>query len=167
MKILFLQTGGTIDKDYPAGKDNHGYSFLITAPAYERILKRIRPNFDFETKTVLQKDSLDISEEDRSKILDVCKGSTVNRIVITHGTDTMLQTAQLLSQLIDKTIVLTGSLTPELFKDSDADFNLGSAIGGVTILNPGVYIAMNGRIMQWDQVHFNSETSQFMQKTAV
>lgn len=166
MKILFLQTGGTIDKDYPAGKDNHGYSFLITTPAYERILKRVRPNFEFETQAVLQKDSLDISDEDRNRILDACKGNTISRIVITHGTDTMLQTAQLLSQLHDKTIVLTGALTPELFKDSDADFNLGTAIGGVALLEPGVYIAMSGRIMQWDQVSFNTETSQFVQKVA-
>jgi L-asparaginase len=165
MKILFLQTGGTIDKDYPAGKDNHGYSFLITTPACERILKRVRPDFDFEIKTVLQKDSLDISDEDRDKILDACKGSTINRIVITHGTDTMLQTAQLLSELSDKTIVLTGALTPELFKNSDADFNLGTAIGGVTVLDPGIYIAMNGSIMHWDQVYFDSATSRFMQKT--
>lgn len=156
MKILFLQTGGTIDKDYPKGLDHHGYSFIITAPAYDRILKRISPGFDYETKTVIQKDSLDISDDDRELIFQACSNSPIDKIIITHGTDTMAQTAKLLSQLKHKTIVLTGALTPELFKNSDADFNLGTAVGAVTTLKSGVYIALYGRIIRWQDAILNN-----------
>lgn len=164
MKILFLQTGGTIDKDYPSGDDNHGYGFEITTPAYERILKRVNPSFEYETKAILQKDSLDITDEDRQSILQACKQSEAEKIVITHGTDTMIQTAALLAELTNKTIVLTGAMLPELFKDSDADFNLGCAVGAVTSCQPGVYIAMNGSLMGWDEVTFSDATSQFIRK---
>ena len=159
-----MQTGGSIDKDYPTGEDNDGYSFLITSPAFERILGHVKPSFDYETQTVLRKDSLDITDEERARILQACMDSLINKIVITHGTDTMLETAQLLSQINDKTIVLTGAMTPELFKNTDADFNLGTAIGGVSVLDPGVYIAMNGLVLPWDQVIFNNETKQFVEK---
>lgn len=164
MKILFLQTGGTIDKDYPAGEDNHGYSFVITTPAFDRILKRANPSFEFETKTVLQKDSLDITEDDRKLIFEACKDSGSDKIVITHGTDTMTQTAEVLSQITGKTIVLIGALSPELFKDSDADFNLGTAVGAVETLENGVYIAMNGRVMKWNEAEFDTNTKQFRTK---
>lgn len=164
MKILFLQTGGTIDKDYPAGIDHHGYSFIITTPAYKRILKQVNPSFEYETKTIMQKDSLDITDEDRSLILRVCQNSATNKIIITHGTDTMIQTAEVLSQLKDKTIVITGAMSPELFKNSDADFNLGTAVGVVSVLESGIYIAMNGQIMKWNEAAFNSNTGQFVPK---
>lgn len=164
MKILFLQTGGTIDKDYPMGQDHHGYSFIITTPAYERILKQINPAFDYETKTVLQKDSLDITDDDRDLILKACEQSPIDKIVITHGTDTMLQTAKTLSQIKDKTIVITGAMSPELFKNSDADFNLGVAVGAVTALGNGVYVAMSGQTLRWDEATFNSSTGQFVKK---
>lgn len=164
MKLLFLQTGGTIDKDYPSGDDNHGYGFEITTPAYERILQRVNPSFEYETKTVLQKDSLDITDEDRQVILEACKSTDATRMVITHGTDTMIKTAELLAQLTDKTIVLTGAMLPELFKNSDADFNLGSAVGAASILQPGVYLTMSGCVFKWDEVTFNDATSQFVKK---
>lgn len=124
MKLLFLQTGGTIDKAYPISDDHHGYNFLISTPAFDRILKRVNPGFRFETRTILQKDSLDITDEDRQSIYDVCRDTVENRIVITHGTDTMIKTAMALRTITDKTIVLTGAFLPESFKNSDADFNL-------------------------------------------
>jgi L-asparaginase len=158
-----MQTGGSIDKDYPAGEDNDGYSFVITSPAFERILGYIQPSFDYEVQTVLQKDSLDITDKDRDKILQACKDSLIDKIVITHGTDTMLKTAQLLSQISDKTVVLTGAMMPELFKDTDADFNLGTAIGGMSVLAPGIYIAMNGLVLPWDKITFNKETKKFIE----
>jgi len=164
MKILFMQTGGSIDKDYPTGEDNDGYSFVITSPAFERILGHVKPSFDYEAQTVLQKDSLDINDEEREKILQACRDSLIDKIVITHGTDTMLKTAQLLSQVNDKTIVLTGAMTPELFKQTDADFNLGTAIGGVSVLKPGIYIAMNGLVLPWAKVTFDKETKRFIEK---
>jgi L-asparaginase len=165
MKILFLQTGGSIDKDYPTGEENDGYSFLIADPAYKRILGYVKPSFDYEDQTVLQKDSLDITEDEREKILQACKDSSINKIIITHGTDTMLKTAELLSQINDKTIVLTGAMTPELFKNTDADFNLGTAIGGVSVLNPGVYVAMNGLVLPWDKITFDKQAKRFVEKS--
>lgn len=164
MKILFLQTGGTIDKAYPSSDDNHGYNFLISTPAFDRILNRVHPNFEFETRTVLQKDSLDITEDDRGLIYRACRDSDANKIIITHGTDTMIKTSELLQGLTGKTIVLTGALTPELFKDSDADFNLGTAIGAVLCSKDGVYIAMNGRVLNWQDAAFDSDTGQFCSK---
>jgi len=165
MKIFFLQTGGTIDKSYPSGIDNHGYNFLISTPAFERILEHVHPGFEFETKTVLQKDSLDITENDRRLIYDACQDSNCNKIVITHGTDTMIQTGELLNTLTNKTIVLTGALKPELFKDSDADFNLGAAIGAVSALENGVYIVMGGRVLNWQDAIFDTDSGQFTSKT--
>lgn len=164
MDILFLQTGGTIDKDYPSNDDNHGYSFAIGEPAFKMILERVHPSFDFECKTILQKDSLDITDEDRNLLLQACQESSHAKIVITHGTDTMLQTAQSLSEIVDKTIILTDAMLPELFKNSDADFNLGLAIGAVSSLEPGVYIAMSGRALKWDQVVFDQQTGRFVEK---
>lgn len=159
--VLFIQTGGSIDKDYPAGKDNHGYSFLITDPAYERILKRIKPSFDFETKTILQKDSLDITDSDRQLIYKTCADSKFDKIIITHGTDTMIETAEVLSGIRDKTIILTGSMVPEKFRDTDADFNVGSAVGAISVLPSGTYIAMHGRVVPYSKVVRESSTGQF------
>lgn len=116
MKILFLQTGGTIDKAYPSSDDNHGYNFLISTAAFNRILKRANPSFEFETKTILQKDSLDITEDDRKLIFTACQYGDTDKIIITHGTDTMVQTGELLQAVTSKTIVLTGALVPELFR---------------------------------------------------
>lgn len=164
MKILFLQTGGSIDKSYPTGEDNDGYSFLITGPAFERILSYVNPSFDYEAKTVLKKDSLDMDEEDRAKILQACNDSQIDKIIITHGTDTMLKTAELLSQIKGKTIILTGSRTPELFKNTDADFNLGAAIGGINVLGPGIYLAMNGLVLPWDKIAFDRGSKRFVEK---
>lgn len=147
------------------GVDHHGYSFIITNPAYERILSRINPGFEYETKSILQKDSLDITDEDRNMILRVCRHSQTDRIILTHGTDTMIQTAKLLSELTDKTIVITGAMSPELFKNSDADFNLGLAVGAVMALEHGVYICMSGNILPWDKASFNSATGQFIKTT--
>jgi L-asparaginase len=148
MKITFLQTGGTIDKDYPAGDNNHGYAFEITTPAVRRILEKLDPlECEYEIVECLKKDSLDITDNDRAKIASTCKSIPDECIVITHGTDTIRETAESLASLKDaKTIVLTGAMKPERFKDSDADFNLGLAVGAVSTLENGVYIALNGVI---------------------
>jgi len=161
MKIIFIQTGGTIDKDYP--KTTSGYAFEITEPAVRRILQKVNPNFDFEIISILKKDSLDITEEDRKKIYETCQKAKGNRIVITHGTDTMIETAKKLSDIKNKVIILTGATRPEKFSDSDASFNVGTAIGAINILNDGVYIAMNGRIYPWNHAKRNSETGQFVE----
>jgi L-asparaginase len=100
MKIVFIQAGGTIDKDYP--RTTKGYAFEIAEPAVKRVLQKINPNFDFETISVLKKDSLDITEQDRRKIRDTCQKSGGDKIIITHGTDTMIETAKKLSNIKNK-----------------------------------------------------------------
>ena len=162
MKIVFIQTGGTIDKDYP--KIKKGYAFEIAEPAVKRILQKANPNFDFEIISVLKKDSLDIREEDREKIYAACQNASSDKIIITHGTDTMIETAKKLSVIKNKTIILTGAMKPEKFSDSDASFSVGTAIGAINVLSNGVYIAMNGRIYPWNKVERNLETGQFVEK---
>jgi L-asparaginase len=162
MKIAFIQTGGTIDKDYP--KATGGYAFEIGEPAVKRILQRINPNFDFEIISILKKDSLDITEDDRKRINDACEKTAAGKIVVTHGTDTMIETAEKLSSIKGKVIVLTGAMKPEKFVDSDAAFSLGTAVGAINVLQQGVYIAMNGRIYPWNKVKRNSRTGQFVEK---
>jgi len=162
MKITFIQTGGTIDKDYP--KLAKGYGFDIGEPAVKRILEKVNPNFGFEIISILKKDSLDITDEDREKIYEVCVKADSDKIIITHGTDTMIETAKKLSEIKNKVIILTGAMKPERFSDSDASFNIGTAIGAVNILENGVYIAMNGRIYSWDRCKRDLKTGQFIEK---
>lgn len=149
MRILFIQTGGTIDKDYPRKKN--GYAFEIGVAAVHRILSNIVFNFSEDVLSVLQKDSSDITDSDRSKLLEFVASRKEDKIIITHGTDTMIKTAEILNVIVDKTIVITGAMRPEKFSDSDAPFNVGFAVAAVQILNPGVYIAMNGRVYNWDR----------------
>jgi len=160
MKILFIQTGGTIDKDYP--KSTKGYAFEITEPAVTRIFNKIKPVFEFEILSLLQKDSLELNNNDRQKILDACLYSNEDKVIITHGTDTMIETAKFLSIIKDKTIVLTGATKPEKFKESDAEFNLGAAVGAIGVIHPGIYIAMNGRIFEYDKVKREEATGIFI-----
>jgi len=162
MKIAFIQTGGTIDKDYP--RKQKGYGFEIGEPAVERILQKVHLNFDYEVVPLLKKDSLDLTDEDREKIHETCQRLGTDKIVITHGTDTMLKTARKLSDIKNKVIVLTGAMKPEKFIDSDASFNVGTAIGAINILGNGVYIAMNGMIYHWDRVKREPRTGQFTKK---
>lgn len=162
MKIAFIQTGGTIDKDYP--RATGGYAFEIGEPAVKRILQKANLNFDFEIISILKKDSLDITEDDRMKIRDACEKTAADRIIVTHGTDTMIETAEKLSSIKGKVIVFTGAVKPEKFVDSDASFNLGTAVGAVNVLQEGVYIAMNGRIYAGNKVRRNRETGQFVEK---
>jgi len=163
MKITFIQTGGTIDKDYP--RKTKGYAFEIADPAVTRILQPANPNFEFEVLTVLKKDSLEITEAEREDIYQACKEASGDKIIITHGTDTMIETARTLSAIDNKTIILTGALLPERFSNSDAPFNIGAAIGAINVLSPGVYIAMNGRIYAWDQCGRDMDTGWFVEKT--
>lgn len=162
MKILFIQTGGTIDKDYP--KTKKGWAFEIDQPAVNRILAKLNPSFIYKTLSILKKDSLQISEEDRKLIHDQCVISQEDKIIITHGTDTIIETAKSLSGIENKTIILTGSLRPERFSNSDADINLGLAIGGVQSLNNGVYIALSGLIIPHDKITRDAKTDQFVKK---
>jgi L-asparaginase len=160
MDITFIQTGGTIDKDYP--KTTEGYAFEISDPAVDRILKKLNPIFNYKILSALKKDSLDITNEDRKQILKVCQETKANKIIITHGTDTMIETAKELSSIKDKTIVITGSMRPEMFSNSDAPINVGIAIGAINILDKGIYIAMHGKVISWDKCKRDMTTGQFL-----
>ncbi|HEY1646248.1 MAG TPA: asparaginase domain-containing protein [Candidatus Saccharimonadales bacterium] len=161
--ILLIQTGGTIDKDYP--RATKGWGFEITDPAVERILERAKPSFHFEIVSLLKKDSQEITDEDRELIAKKCLSTDHEKIIITHGTDTMIDTAAYLANKVkDRTIVLTGAAKPEHFKDSDADFNVGMAVGSVQNLPSGVYIAMHGKVLPYDKTIRETSTGKFVEK---
>ena len=150
-KISFIQCGGTIDKGYPQGLTDHGYAFKIEEPATISILERAKPQIEIDMHEVLRKDSLDMDQTDRDTIKEYVENIENDKIILTHGTDTMSLTAEDISSIKGKTIVLTGSMLPERFRNTDADFNLGMAIGGVQVLPHGTYIALQGRLVKWDE----------------
>ena len=162
MDILFIQTGGTIDKDYP--KTKNGWAFEINEPAVKRILEKVNCSFNHSVISLLKKDSLEINDEDRSLILSNCKQAKENKIIITHGTDTMNITANYLKEIKNKTIIITGAMRPERFSNSDAAVNIGVAIGAVQSLSKGIYVAMNGIVIPHHKVKRNKETGQFIYK---
>lgn len=159
MKILFLQAGGTIDKDYP--KKNLGYAFEIDEPAAERVLANAEPGFDFDVVSLLKKDSLDMTGEDRQKLKSYCEQTEYQKIIITHGSDTMPETARYIGELPGKAIVLTGAYRPERFSNSDAAFNIGVAVGAVNLIEQGTFIAMNGKVMHPSKCVKNPDTGVF------
>jgi L-asparaginase len=142
MIVKIFTTGGTIDKTYFDQKD----TYQVGEPQVAGILERANVIVDFEVKSLMQKDSLDIDDLDREIIREAILSEKNHNIIVTHGTDTMIATAEFLQNIPDKTIVLTGSMYPAQYRDSDAVFNLGCALTGAQTLPPGVYIAMNGRI---------------------
>ena len=142
MKIKIFSVGGTIDKVYFDQLSEYQVGF----PTVHEILDSLPIAFEYEVESLLRKDSLDMDEADRQRVLTHVAADPNPKILITHGTDTMIETAQLLSRIKDKCIVLTGAMEPAHFKSSDAVFNVGVAVGAVSSLPDGVYIAMNGRI---------------------
>jgi L-asparaginase len=160
MKIVFIQTGGTIDKDYP--HTTKGWAFEFGEPATRRILSKLKPSFDYEVITAFQKDSQEITTEDRISLRDLIINHQENKFIITHGTDTMVDTATFLSECgKDKLIILTGSMRPEKFSDSDAPVNLGCAIATANLMENGVYIAMHGIVKMSTEIKRNPVTGQF------
>ncbi len=139
--IAIFTTGGTIDKLYFDAKG--GYE--VGAPVVRRVLENARASADITVRELLRKDSLDMTELDRAEIRAAVAAAGQRRIIVTHGTDTMVETARALQGLADRVIVLTGALQPGRFTDSDAPFNLGMALAAVQLLPPGVYIAASGR----------------------
>ncbi len=160
--ILFVQTGGTIDKDYPQIMSS--YAFEISDSAAKKWLRKLKPNFKYRIVELLKKDSLELTSNDRLEIRETCFASSEKRIIITHGTDTMTRTAEVLSELSGKVIVLTGAMLPAIHVESDAIFNLGTAIGAVHTLNEGVYIAMSGRVYAWDKCVKSSRSMKFVSR---
>ena len=160
MKIKIFTTGGTIDKIYFDRKSD----YQVGDPQAGGVLQRANVVLDYEVESILKKDSLDFTAEDRALIREKVASTRSERIVITHGTDTMIETAKVLENISGKTIVMTGSMYPAQFRDSDAVFNIGCAVTGAQILGPGVYIAMNGRIYNPQDVRKNVELNRFEEK---
>ena len=156
-KIKILTTGGTIDKIYFDAQSK----YEVGDPQIAEVLHTVNSTAPFEVEIVFQKDSLDITDEDRQILRQRVLGSEEERILITHGTDTMSDTARQLQGIDGKTIVLVGSLSPARFKQTDAEFNIGFAMCAVQTLRPGVYIAMNGRVFEADRVRKNRTENRF------
>jgi L-asparaginase len=151
MKIKVFTASGTIDKMYSEEKGTLNFSFGKQA-VRELGENKVRLNFEYDVERLLAKDSLEMTDEDRALIKRACEGTVADKILITHGTDTMVNTAEVLSTIPNKVIVLTGASQPYKFRESDAEFNIGVAVGALNILDHGVYIAMNGRVYEWDKV---------------
>ncbi|MFO7595781.1 MAG: asparaginase domain-containing protein [Desulfocurvibacter africanus] len=157
-RIRFLITGGTIDKEYDAQSGN----LVFSRTRLGDILTLARCRAEFVVEVVMLKDSLDMTMEDRLLIRERCLAAPESRIVITHGTDTMADTARVLGPVVTgKAVALVGAMIPYSFVHSDAGFNLGCAVTAVQCLPPGVYVTMNGRIFTWDNVRKNREIGEF------
>jgi L-asparaginase len=180
MTLRVFVTGGTFDKEYDEinGRLDFGDTHLL------EMLRRGRCELDLEVRTLMMVDSLELTEGDRETIADNCARVPEARIVITHGTDTMVQTAAVLARRLSgaegggdegvegggggedggtarKTVVLTGAMIPYAFGSSDGLFNLGSALSFAQVLPPGIYVAMNGRCFDWNNVRKNRQTGRF------
>jgi L-asparaginase len=159
--IRIFVTGGTFDKNY----DELSGSLVFKDTHLPEMLRLGRSGVDVSIRTLMMVDSLEMTAADRSVIVEQCRQAAEPRILITHGTDTMIETAAVLAAALgpepQKTVVLTGAMVPYAFGSSDGLFNLGSALSFVQILPPGVYVAMNGRYFVWNDVRKNRETGVF------
>ncbi len=156
--IRILITGGTIDKEY----DPLTGELAFSKSHLSNMLNQVRCKVRVILEEVMLKDSLQMMDEDRREILKRCNESPEGKIIVTHGTDTMVETAQVLGDRAKgKTVVLIGAMIPYAFGASDALFNLGCAFSAVQALQPGVYITMNGRIFHWDNVRKDKESGEF------
>lgn len=156
--VLVVTTGGTIDKVYFDAKSNYEVGESVVGD----LLRQAQVRTPFEMLAVLRKDSLDITEADRAKLRERIEARPERRVVVTHGTDTMTDTARALVGLDGRTVVLTGSLSPARFAQTDAVFNVGMAFAAVQALPAGVYIVMNGQIFSADRVHKDRERNEFV-----
>ena len=157
MFIRFITTGGTIDKIYFDALSQ----FEVGESQVEHILKEGLVQFDYEITPLLQKDSLEMTDADRAELRGYIEKDDASFYIITHGTDTMPETAEALQGLGDKTIVLTGALTPARFRTTDAIFNVGMAVAAVQVSAPGVYIAMSGQMFTAGEVRKNRAENRF------
>jgi L-asparaginase len=156
-QLCIVTTGGTIDKVYFDDKSD----FQVGEPQIGRILQELGVAFRFNVIPIIRKDSLHITTADRELLRHTIAAQPAHHVLVTHGTDTMVETAKVLSWISDKTIVMTGALNPARFRGSDAEFNIGTAVGAVQCLPPGVYIAMNGRVWDPAKVRKNVAANRF------
>jgi L-asparaginase len=158
MSVRVFVTGGTFDKEY----DELSGRLYFQKTHVDEMLRRGRCGLDVDVETLMMVDSLDMTDEQRAIIVRACRDCDEDQIVITHGTDTMVETARAIADgVADKTVVLTGAMVPYAFGSSDGLFNLGSALSFVQSLPAGVYIAMNGKSFSWDDVRKNREAGVF------
>ena len=156
--IKIFSTGGTFDKEF---NELNGELYFKKTQLHE-LLELGRSQLNVKVETLMMIDSLNMTDDERQYIIKKCQKEASQRIIITHGTDTMVETAKILAEHIqDKTIILTGAMIPIKFGSSDGLFNLGSALSFVQILEPGIYITMNGRYFNWDNVKKNKKLGIF------
>lgn len=160
--IRLFVTGGTFDKEYD---EIHG-TLDFRDTHLPEMLALGRSRLDVKVRTLMLVDSLDMTDADRVLVADKCAAAPERHVVITHGTDTMVDTARVVAGAVsDKTVVLTGAMIPIAFGSSDGLFNLGGALAVVQVLPPGVYVTMNGHVFAWDDVRKNRETGVFERLT--
>ena len=159
MFIRFVTTGGTIDKIYFDDMSQ----FEVGESQVQHILTEALVNFDYDIVSMFRKDSLEITDDDRQQLRDYIENDDAERYVISHGTDTMVDTANALAGIGGKTIVLTGALSPARFKTTDAVFNIGLAVAAVQTVGPGVYLAISGQVFEAGKVRKNREENRFEQ----
>ena len=157
MSILLLTTGGSIDKTYSTKSS----SFVVGEPQIPGLLQDANASVDFDLEAILRKDSLEITEEDRQLIVEKVAASPQRHVIITHGTDTMLDTARALGGIRGKVIVLTGAMRPAAFRETDAVFNVGGAFVAVQLLPEGVYVVMGGKVFHPERARKNLELDRF------
>ncbi len=161
MKLRVIATGGTFDKEY----NELDGSLYFRKTHLPEMLALGRCALDVTVRTLMMKDSLKMTAGDRRRILAACLGASEDRLVVTHGTDTMAETARVLGPRVrGKTVVLTGAMVPYKFGSSDGLFNLGSALSFAQVLPPGVYVAMNGRAFPWDAVEKDRARGRFVRR---
>jgi L-asparaginase len=159
MHITFITTGGTIDKVYFDAQSR----FEVGETTLEHMLRQGEVAFDYEIVPLMRKDSLELDAADRAQIRNAIESRDSRRFIVTHGTDTMAETAHALEGLGDRIIALTGALSPARFQQSDAPINIGLAMAAVQTCPPGVYVAMNGRIFSPHGLRKNRERNRFEQ----
>ena len=158
MKVHIITTGGTIDKIYFDALSD----YQIGDPVIGDLLQKIGVGFDFDVHSLMRKDSLELTDTDRQLIVDTVKAADSDYVLVTHGTDTMVETGQWLKrQVPEKRIVLTGALQPAAFRETDAVFNIGCALGALQCVAPGAYVSMNGQIFDVLKVKKNRDANRF------
>jgi L-asparaginase len=162
MELLIIQTGGTIDKQYPSKQG--AYAFEFGDSAIPSILDKAKTQFTYRLVNPFSKDSQDITTQDRQVLREIINKAPETHILISHGTDTLLETAEYLFPTNDKVIVLFGAFLPAAMKDSDADFQLGFALGSMFHAEPNVYIAMNGQLIKANNCIREPKTGSFTKK---
>ena len=156
--IKIFATGGTFDKEY---NEIEGKLYFKDTQIYE-LLQMGRSQLNVKIETLMMIDSLEMTSKDRDYIINKCQQENTEKIIITHGTDTMVETAKCIaSKITNKTIILTGAMIPIKFGSSDGLFNLGSALSFIQVIKPGIYITMNGRYFKWDNVNKNNKLGIF------